>query len=74
MKLDLKNDDKKFDQEKFDKLISLAFAHKRKTLKNNLSDDIWNKILKYLVDNDINLQVRAEELSVDIYKDFSNLI
>ena len=74
VKLDLKNDDKKFDQEKFDKLISLAFAHKRKTLKNNLSDDIWNKILKYLVDNDINLQVRAEELSVDIYKDFSNLI
>lgn len=59
---------------KLDKIISMAFSHKRKTLKNNLPDDMWKKICGYLVDHNISLNVRAEELSVDIFKDFSNLI
>ena len=63
-----------YDKEKFKKLVSLSFAHKRKTLKNNLPDDIWKKIVPYLVDKDISLSVRAEELSTDVYIDFSNLV
>lgn len=75
VKLDLiKNKSKDFNVEKFDKIISMAFSHKRKTLKNNLPVDMWKKICGYLVDNNISLNVRAEELSVDIFKDFSNLI
>lgn len=74
VKFELKEDNRLFNKEKFMKITSLAFSHKRKTLKNNLPNDMWDKIAKYLVDNDISLSVRAEELSVDVYKDFSNLI
>lgn len=74
VRFDLKKDDKSFNKDNFEKIISLAFSHKRKTLKNNLPEDMWSKILPYLVENDINLAVRAEELTLDNFKDFSNLI
>ena len=60
--------------EKLKKITSMSFMHKRKTLKNNLPPEIWEKIKEYLFKNNIDLNVRAEELSVDTYIDFSNLI
>ncbi len=75
VKLELKKENNKLvNKEKFDKLISAAFSHKRKTLKNNLSNETWEKILPYLVNNNINLNARAEELSADIFIDLSNLL
>lgn len=75
VKLELKKENNKVaNKEKFDKLISAAFSHKRKTLKNNLSNETWEKILPHLVNNNINLNARAEELSVDIFIDLSNLL
>ena len=75
VKLELKKENNKLvNKENFDKLISAAFSHKRKTLKNNLSNETWEKILPYLVNNNINLNARAEELSVDIFIDLSNLL
>lgn len=75
IRFDIKEDDKEFyNYEKFDSIVSMAFSHKRKTLKNNLPKEIWDKISPYLISKGISLSVRAEELSVDIYKDFSNLV
>lgn len=75
VKFDLKNDaNKLLNVDKFKNLVSLSFAHKRKTLKNNLPKDIWDKVEKYLIEKNINLDVRAEGLSVDNFIDISNLI
>ena len=75
VKFDLKDsNDKQFNYEKFDNIVSMAFSHKRKTLKNNLPKEIWNKVYPYLINNGFGPNVRAEELPVEVYKDFSNLV
>ena len=75
VKFDSKNIEvSNFDYNKLDKLLSMSFAHKRKTLKNNLPKDIWEKVKTYLFQNNIDLNVRAENLSVENYIDISNLI
>lgn len=60
--------------ERFNSYLKMAFSHKRKTLKNNLPKDLWEKTLNVLVEKNLNINVRAEELSVDDYVDICNYI
>ncbi len=55
------------DTDMYFKLVNDAFKQKRKTLKNNLCNYDFNKINKVLVKNDFTVNVRAEELSEDIF-------
>jgi 16S rRNA (adenine1518-N6/adenine1519-N6)-dimethyltransferase len=63
---------KPIDENKFLNLVRDSFRFKRKTLKNNLYDYDWDKIKAYLIDNNINELVRAEELSLSDYINISN--
>ena len=57
------------DLDKFKKFISQAFMHKRKTLKNNIGNELFSKI----TDNEeINPSTRAEEISVEKYIEICN--
>lgn len=58
----------------FNNYLKMSFSHKRKTLKNNLPKDIWSKTLEVLVQKDININVRAEDLSLEDYIDICNYI
>jgi len=62
------------DIDSFNKYLKMAFSHKRKTLKNNLPKDVWYKTLEILVKKDINVNVRAEDLTLDDYIDICNYI
>ena len=65
--------EKKIDKYKFKdinifyKLIRDSFRFKRKTIKNNLSDYDLNKIESLLKEYNLDLQARAEEISIDIF-------
>lgn len=52
---------------KFNDLITKSFRMKRKTLKNNLGDELFNKLLKCLMDNGYASSVRAEQIDLDTY-------
>ena len=65
-KIPLKN------EEKFFKLIRDSFRQKRKTLKNNLKEYDLNKIEEVLNKHNLNLQVRAEALPIEIFIEISN--
>lgn len=54
------------------KLTSLAFAHKRKTLKNNLGSETFLNIYDILEDNGFNTNTRAEEIPLNIYIEICN--
>lgn len=58
----------------FFKLIKDSFVQKRKTLKNNLKDYDFNKILEILKKSGYNDNVRAEYLPIEIFIDISNNI
>ncbi len=58
----------------FDKFIKLMFQNKRKTLKNNLKDYDFNKIKDTLLENNLNENVRAEELNIDIIKEIYSIV
>lgn len=49
------------------KIVSLAFSHKRKTLKNNVGADTFSKILPILNENGFDSNVRAEEIPLELY-------
>ncbi len=51
----------------FFKLIRDSFSQKRKTLRNNLKEYDLDKISEILKKYDMDLSVRAEQLSVDIF-------
>ena len=51
----------------FFKLIRDSFSQKRKTLRNNLKGYDLDKISEILKKYDMDLSVRAEQLSVDIF-------
>lgn len=51
----------------FDDLINRAFRMKRKTLKNNLGSELFNKLLPILMDNGYGSDVRAEQIDLDTY-------
>ena len=65
-KLDVKN------EEIFFKLVKDSFSQKRKTLKNNLKEYDWRKILEILHEFGYNDDVRAEALPIEIFAMISN--
>lgn len=62
------------DEEKYFKLINDSFKLKRKTLKNNLKEYDFNKIEQVLKKYGLNDNVRAEQLSEDIFVDIANIL
>lgn len=54
------------------KLLSISFSHKRKTLKNNLGNDIFNSINDILLKYNFNNNVRAEEIPLNVYIEICN--
>lgn len=67
IKLTAHNKFKDINKEKFIKLLKDSFKHKRKTLLNNLKDYDRNVITKVLIKNNIKLDVRAEEISINLF-------
>ena len=61
-------------KEVFFKLINDSFKMKRKTLKNNLKGYEWDKIKNVLEENNLNENVRAEELSLKIFEQIANIL
>lgn len=61
-------------REKFDKLIKDAFAMKRKTLRNNLKSYDLEKIEEILNKYNLNLQARAEEVSINVFIEISKCL
>lgn len=59
-------------EEIFFKLVNDAFKMKRKTLKNNLKTYDWNKILMVLLKNNLAANVRAEQISLDVFLEIAN--
>lgn len=60
------------DKNKFFKLVRDSFKFKRKTLRNNLKDYDLNIIKKILNGYGYDLNVRAEELALEVFIDISN--
>jgi 16S rRNA (adenine1518-N6/adenine1519-N6)-dimethyltransferase len=67
-----KNEEKDIDKEFYFKFIRDAFTNKRKTLKNNLKNYDWNKILELLNELGYKESVRAEEISPEDFKTIVN--
>ena len=62
------------DNEKFNKLIRDSFQFKRKNLKNNLKNYDLEKIEKILNKYNMNINMRAENIPVEIFIDIANNI
>jgi len=58
--------------EKFYSLVKDSFVQKRKTLKNNLKKYDLGKIENVLNKHGLDLNVRAEQLSIDLFIEISN--
>jgi 16S rRNA (adenine1518-N6/adenine1519-N6)-dimethyltransferase len=58
----------------FFKLVRDSFSYKRKTLKNNLREYNLLKIEEALKKYNLDLNVRAEALSIDVFADIANNI
>ncbi len=69
-----KQTNKVVDEDLFFRLIRDSFTQKRKTLKNNLKDYDLIKIEEVLKKYNLDLSVRAEALSIDIFIDISNAL
>lgn len=61
-------------EELFFKLINDSFKMKRKTLKNNLKDYDWSKIKIVLEKNNLKENIRAEELSLEVFIELANTL
>ncbi len=62
------------DTEKYFNFLKECFSHKRKTLKNNIISNDFSKILVILKKYDLSENVRAEQISEDIFIEiFKNL-
>ncbi len=59
-------------EELFFKLIKDSFVQKRKTLKNNLRDYDFTKVEEILKKNNLPVDVRAENISLEIFVEISN--
>lgn len=62
------------DKDKYFKLINDSFKMKRKTLKNNLYNYDFEKIKKVLDKHNLEENVRAEQISEDVFIDIINNI
>ena len=60
------------DIDKFSKLINDSFQMKRKTLKNNLKLYDWNKVLQVLKSYNLNDNIRAEQIPLDVFVELYN--
>lgn len=60
------------DENLFFKLVEDSFKMKRKTLKNNLHNYDWSKIMEVLTKYNLPPNIRAEELSLEIFIALSN--
>ena len=56
----------------FFKLVRDSFKQKRKTLRNNLKDYNFSKIEEVLVKNNMPLDIRAENIPIEIFIEISN--
>lgn len=56
----------------FFKLVRDSFTYKRKTLRNNLKNYNLEKIFEILSKYNLDLNVRAENISLDVFVDISN--
>ena len=59
-------------EELFFKLIKDSFKQKRKTLKNNLKEYNFEKVEEILLKNNIAIDVRAENISLETFIEISN--
>ena len=62
------------DMSNLKKFVSLAFSHKRKTLRNNIGNEMFEKISTILTDNGYSSNVRAEEIALNVYVEICNKI
>ena len=74
IKLEKREDQIEVDKDKYFKLIEDSFKMKRKTLKNNLINYDFNKIKKVLEKYHLHENVRAEEISEEVFIDICNNI
>jgi 16S rRNA (adenine1518-N6/adenine1519-N6)-dimethyltransferase len=74
IKFEKRIDKPKVNEEVYFKLVDDCFKMKRKTLKNNLGSDRYNKIEPILIKNGLTPNVRAEELSEDIFVEIANYL
>ena len=56
----------------FFKIVKESFKYKRKTIKNNLKDYDLNRIEKVLIENNFNLNTRAEQIPLEVFGDIAN--
>ncbi|MCM1053120.1 MAG: 16S rRNA (adenine(1518)-N(6)/adenine(1519)-N(6))-dimethyltransferase RsmA [Ruminococcus sp.] len=59
-------------EELFFKLVEDAFKMKRKTLKNNLKSYNWKKVLEVLYKYNLPENVRAEQVSLEVFIEIAN--
>ena len=62
------------DEKKYFSLLKDAFSHKRKTLKNNLVNYNFNIIKDILIKHNLDENVRAEQISEDVFIEISKNI
>lgn len=75
--IQMKRKNKKYNvdnEELFFKIVKDAFTYKRKNLKNNLKKYNLDKIDEVLHKHNLDLNVRAESLSIDIFIEISNYL
>lgn len=73
--LSLTKKEKKYDvknEEVFFKLIKDSFVQKRKTLRNNLKSYDFTKVEEILLKNNFPLDVRAENIPIEVFVEISN--
>lgn len=62
------------DIEMYKKVVKDSFSQKRKSIKNNLKNYDLDKVEEVLKENDNNLNVRAEDIDVDLFIKIANRI
>jgi len=60
------------DEKMLFKLVKDSFRQKRKTIKNNLKEYDIKAIEKVLINNNLSLSSRAEEISIDVFVELAN--
>lgn len=74
IKLSKRIDKPNVDKNKYFEIINASFKMKRKTLKNNLNQYDFEKIKEILKKYNLNDNIRAEEISEDIFVEIANNI
>ena len=74
IKLSKRKDKLNVNEEKYMELINNSFRMKRKTLKNNLSNYDFSKVLAVLEKYNLKETVRAEEITEEVFAEISKVI